>query len=302
MDFWTVIFQIVNFLIFAGILHHLLYRPVKTMMQKRRETMESKLEEARQERQEAEKLNKEAQKQAEELDEKSDAILQNTREQAEAEKQDILQAAEEEARKQIARFRRNLNRERYETIESLAGELNDVLLHAISAILTQEGIDLNDAALDRLENQLHELDDQQRQQAWNTLVETEERTAVTCASALSDSQRKRLKAILASAFELEEVKLSLHTDAELVGGLEVTIGTLKIQAHWRQPLRDLLDQQLDKLRQELQTPDQATSLNENDEDKPETATANGSNGGQAERTVDSQPSNQDEAKQNKDNA
>jgi len=293
MDFWTIIFQIVNFIIFAGILHHLLYRPVKTMMEKRRETMESQLEEARQERQQADELKQEAQEQQQELDEKSDRILQDAREQAEEEKQKILKQADSEARKQIAQFRRSLNRERRETIEALVRDLNGVVLAALSTLLTQEGFDLNDAALDRLEKQLESLDDSQRQQAREAIAQEEQTITVVSASELGEKQQKRLKTILTSAFELDKVDLSLDTDSGLVGGLEVTVGSLQVQAHWRQPLQNVLEQELKSLHQNLQDEEQ----NENAEDKPAEETEPSDT-----HTEDNQSLPHDDARLNKDNA
>jgi F-type H+-transporting ATPase subunit b len=253
MDFWTIILQIVNFLIFLAILHHILYRPVTDMMRRRKEEMESEREEAHELREEARELRDEARKREEELEEKRGAILDEAREEAESTRDEIIGDAREAGRKRLERFRRTMLRERAESLRGLADDLAEAVLAALRRVLEEAAPDPAGHALGRVETMLKEADAAALQEARKHLEEQGEPVRVRSASELGYEQKQRLHKAVADALELDEPDLRWETDPELLAGIELTAGSLQVRADWAHPVREAIREETDALAAQVES-------------------------------------------------
>jgi F-type H+-transporting ATPase subunit b len=233
MTFWTYVGQIVNFLIFVAILYYLLYKPVRNIMRKRREEMESDLHEAEKQRAEAEELRKKAEEERRQLDEQRDEILQKARDEADQEKTERLEQVEDQARDRLERFRRIMEHERREVVGSVTDELRETIVKVCGHVLEDVQDVLINRAVDRAETLLGELSDEDRERAREALEEADKAVPVRFAGAVTDEQLDRLRKLITDALDVKKVELELDEDASLVAGLEVTLGHVRLEAHWR---------------------------------------------------------------------
>jgi F-type H+-transporting ATPase subunit b len=249
MSVWTYVGQIVNFLAFVVILYFILYKPVRRVMQKRKEEMEAELREAEKKLKEAERLQAEAEQQAKELDEKRESVLKEAREQAEAHRKELLEQAERQARERLERFRRIMEQERNELLDRITSDLRDTIVQVASSALRDASAGLSDRSLERIETLLEKMPEREVDGARKTLNDLENRVPVRSAAPLTDDQLNRLRTVLCDRLDVENVKLDVEEDPSLVAGLEVSLGHLQLEAHWRGMIEDALHKQQNKLKQ-----------------------------------------------------
>ena len=239
---WTYLAQIVNFLVFVAILYFLLYKPVGRMIKARRDQMEAERRDAEKKLAEAETLRAEAEQAAKELEEKRDAVLKEAREQAETQSKERLDQAEEQGRERLERFRRIMQQERTDLLDAVGAELRDTIVKVAGAVLG-DAADLADRGIERVEALLAELSDEQRESARQALAAPDARIEVTAAAKLTDPQLDRLKKAVGEALDLEDLAVAAKEDPALLAGLELTLGHVRLEAHWRGVIDDALKQE-----------------------------------------------------------
>ena len=104
LDVATVIFQIINFLFFFGLLYWLLFKPVTATIKQRRQQRERMLREVERERQAVSVQRAELDERLSRLDEESVTVIALARERAEEERRALLQEAREEQRNTSSGF------------------------------------------------------------------------------------------------------------------------------------------------------------------------------------------------------
>lgn len=249
MSFWTYVGQIINFLAFVLILHVLLYKPVRRLMQQRKDDMESQLREAENKLKDAAALRADTEKQARELDEKRDSILKQAREEAEAQRKELVEQAETLARERLERFRRIMNQERSEVLDTIIGDLRDTILEVAASALGDASAVLTGRALELVEKLLAEMPERELENARKAVHDLENRVQVRSAKPLADEEARRLKSALSEKLGVKELALEVAEDPSLVGGLEVAFGHIQLVAHWRGLIEDALQKQRDEIKQ-----------------------------------------------------
>lgn len=240
MNIVTTIAQIVNFLIFVAVLYYLLYRPVKRIMQARKDEMERDLREAEKKLAEAEALRLETEKRAEELEASREKILKDARDQAEAHRKETLKQAEQQARERLERFRRVMEQERSDLLEKVADELRETIISVSGAVLSDASERLAERGIERLEELLSGMPADDLDNARKALAESGNRVAVRAAGSLDEAQQKRLKELLGGKLGIEGLELEVEEAPELLAGIEVTMGHIVLSADWRRVVDDEL--------------------------------------------------------------
>ena len=232
MSFWTYIAQIVNFFIFVVILYFLLYKPVRSIMQQRKDEMEAELREAEKKLKEAEQLRAEAEKAAKELEDKRDAVLKEARDQAEAIRVELLKQTEQQGRERLERFRRIMEQERRELLDQISKQLRETIVQIAGAILGDASSGLAERAIARIGELLAAASEDERAAARRAVESAENRVEVHSAVDLDEAQTERLKNTIAEHIGIDNVTLNVTEDPSLLAGLEVTLGHVNLQAHW----------------------------------------------------------------------
>jgi len=122
-SWWTFLFQALNFVVLAYVLHRLLYRPLRAAVERRREAHARAQAEAEKARQEAEGVRKQLQAQLDGLDRDRREAVREARRQAEGERRKLLAEAEQAAQRRREESRQALGRERDEALAALRGEV-----------------------------------------------------------------------------------------------------------------------------------------------------------------------------------
>jgi F-type H+-transporting ATPase subunit b len=125
-NIWTVIFQIVNFIVLLVILKRLLYKPVREIMEKRRSAVERKMKDAEREGDEARKLKARHQEELDRLEERKAGLLSAMEEEARRERELLVRKAREESDGIVTRGKALLEEEK----RSAAREVRDRILES----------------------------------------------------------------------------------------------------------------------------------------------------------------------------
>ena len=112
IDWFTVIAQIVNFLILVWLLHRFLYKPILGAIEEREKRIASELEKAKTTEVEAAKQRDTFQQKNEEWDKQHEALLNKAREEAKNEKHALLEKARAEQETLRVKQRETLKSER----------------------------------------------------------------------------------------------------------------------------------------------------------------------------------------------
>ena len=112
IDWFTVVAQIVNFLVLVALMKRFLYRRLLRLIDERQQRIASRLAEAEQKRLQAERQTEQLRSQAAEQERQRDAMLVQCRQEADQQREELVQKARDSVRKLEARWRDDLERER----------------------------------------------------------------------------------------------------------------------------------------------------------------------------------------------
>jgi F-type H+-transporting ATPase subunit b len=219
---WTFLFQALNFVVLAYVLHRLLYRPLHEAIDRRRQATAEARAEAERARQEAESLQHRLREQLAEVELKRQAVIHEARQQAEADCRQ-LRAEEERSRQQ----RREealaaLERERTEAREALHAELVNGAVELTGRLLREAAErTLHRQLALRLAETLRQLPEDERQQL-RTQWRPEDGAVLEVAGALDEATRDELAAAVAEALGAR-VPLTVHDRPALLGGARLRL-------------------------------------------------------------------------------
>ena len=140
IDWWTLAFQAVNFLVLVWVLQHFLYKPVRRAIDKRRDEAEGAFTEARQREARADAAKADYVRKAEDLDAERRQMISELRQEADREKEKVLTAAREQAQEIVAAARAQVDEEQdalslayREKAAELAVEMSRALIEGAEA-------------------------------------------------------------------------------------------------------------------------------------------------------------------------
>jgi F-type H+-transporting ATPase subunit b len=224
----TVVFQIVNFLVLAGLLYLLFFKPVMRKVRERVAEKERLMAQLAEDQAEAARLRVELERRMADLDEETAQIISEARERAETERVAVLRHAQEEVEHVLVEAQTDAFRVRQQAVD----EFHDQLLEAILEISAQ--VVGRVAPADLHETMVRQLSDRIRDMGLHESARVEalrgERTpTVTISSArpLSPELQGLLVRTL-SALTDRTPRLELRTDPSLALGMRVRVGDMMV--------------------------------------------------------------------------
>ncbi|NJN67588.1 MAG: F0F1 ATP synthase subunit B [Chloroflexaceae bacterium] len=145
IDWFTVVAQVVNFLVLVYLLQRFLYAPIVRAMETREKRVLSRLEEARQQREEAEQERAAYHQKRQEWEAQHDQMLNAARKEANEERRRLLQEARDEGDRLTQRWHESLRRGKEEFLHHLRQRVSEQVLAVARRVLT----DLADADLEQ---------------------------------------------------------------------------------------------------------------------------------------------------------
>ena len=215
IDWFTVIAQIINFLILVFLLRRFLYRPILNAMQERERKVAERLESAKQERVHAEEERKRYEALSAELQQHAEQKKSEAKEEVAAWRKQNLQEARQDVDNAKQSWRKALEQEQ----QAFAAELREFTVRQSYAVAGKALHDLADSALEerlltrfiaRLEDGEVSLDK----------LKAEDELIVRSAFDLSDKMREQIAGAVQKSLG-RKIALNYETSPELGAGIEL---------------------------------------------------------------------------------
>jgi F-type H+-transporting ATPase subunit b len=138
IDWRLLIAQIINFTVLLFILYRFLYRPVLSVLEKRRERIEKSLEEAARVDAESKRFDQLKMQKVEEAKREAAKVMEETTVQAEQVKQSTLERTKQESEKIVTRAREQIASERESLFKGVQAEAADLVIGATEKVLREK--------------------------------------------------------------------------------------------------------------------------------------------------------------------
>jgi len=217
-------FQILNFLILCLILRKFLFKPVTGILDKRREELKNKLDEADKSQKQANETQAELEKEKKSLQQERSEILSKTRQEAEARSKEAEAALRSEVSEERQRIQEQMKREWDRATGELADNVAE-LVAGLSETLLKEMVqeEWQTRLVDQFQERVNGLSGEEREEFKNALAGNQGRLALRSGFPVPQEKRqtveKQVREVLEgiAAIEWEEAP-------ELLCGLEMQTG------------------------------------------------------------------------------
>ena len=257
IDWYTIIFQIINFMVLVFLLRRFLYGPIVKMMDEREQKIIQREEEAAEQKEKAAAEEEEYRKKNSELEMQEEEILEKARDEAGKEKQELLNKARAEVDENRRRWNEAFEREK----ETFINELRRRIGQQACTLARRCLQDLADARLEELTWQqflsmLKDLPAEERAELEKALTEGKGKLTLSSAFEPSEQNLEKLQSRLDEMMpQLSgQVDLQTKTDTSLLCGLELEAGGYRVSWNIESYLNGLEEQLLKELEQSGSAP------------------------------------------------
>lgn len=228
IDWFTVIAQIINFLILMGLLKHFLYDRIIAAMDERQRKVDERLADSEDQRKQAEEEKEELAGERRELDERRREMLDEAHREADKWRQDKIAETRREVEKLRDRWRRDIEREK----KSFVMQLKKLIGRETYALAGDFFGDLGDRELEkrligRFAGMVADLDEEERRSFVDGAEKNDGKVRVVSAFELDNEERRTVEQACSKILDIpHEVEFS--TDSEVILGLELQVAGYRI--------------------------------------------------------------------------
>lgn len=228
IDWFTVIAQIINFLILVGLLKRFLYKPILNAIKEREKKIKSQLEEAESKKQEAQEEKKVFEQKNEDFEDKKKKLMKKAIEESEEKRKELL----EEARKEAGKFRSQLKKSSEEDQQNLSQEIERKVQQEVFSITRKTlsdlaSLDMEAQTLNVFISRLKDLKEDEKKEFLEAFKSKSDPIRVRSAFELSSTQKTKIQKTVTDILGTE-TKFQYKTVPELVSGVELTANGFKI--------------------------------------------------------------------------
>jgi len=222
-NWWTFLFEALNFVVLVYVLHRLLYSPLRDAIDKRQQENVRAKTEAEQAHQAAAALQRQVREQLAAAEQQRQQLIHDAHEQAESERLKLLALAEQAAQQRQDELRQALEQERQEALKSLRGEVVAEALELTRRLLGQASDrTLHRQLILRLLETLSRLPESERERMRSDW-QADEGAVLETAQELDNETLGQINEAVTSLVG-KQVPLSSRTRPALISGLRLRIG------------------------------------------------------------------------------
>lgn len=227
-DWFTVIAQVINFLILVWLLKHFLYKPILNAIDAREKRVADELANAKSKEAEAEKEKEEFKHKNEEFDQQRAALLNKAKEEAKAEHQRLFEEVRKEASDLRAKQQEALRDDEQNLIRELSHRTQQEVFNIARKVLQDlAGTSLEERTVDVFAQRLRNLKSEEKKQLASALSTSPGQVLVRSAFDLPQAQQDLIKKTIEETLGIE-IQPKFETAPELVNGIELTTNGQKV--------------------------------------------------------------------------
>jgi len=237
IDWWTLALQAVNFLVLVWLLWRFLYRPVREVIEKRKELAEQAFAEADRHKLEADAARQRFEEDRAALAQERQELLKKIHEELEAERHKVLEEAREKADELLQAAGESIAQERKAALTELREQVTALAVELASGLLRKAESNASSGLfLEQLERQLGDLPAEERERLQKDLAADGARLTVVTAAPLTPEDQDQWAGRLAACLG-EAGKTDFATDPEILGGAELRFPHAALKLTWADQLR-----------------------------------------------------------------
>jgi F-type H+-transporting ATPase subunit b len=241
IDWWTLFLQTVNFLLLVWLLQHFLYKPVRAVIEKRRELAEQALLKAEAAEKEASEEKATFEAKSEELEKTREASLEKAQESAEADAKRIVAQARKQAEGIVAEARKAAEDSRAEALATVKQDIVETAVKIAGTILRKTAnSDLNDVFLSRVLDEIGALSKEDRARIDADIAARGAPVEVATSMKLTKGERDAWAKALRERLNLKRAP-SFTMSPDLLGGAELRFPHATVRFAWSDQLSKAAD-------------------------------------------------------------
>ncbi len=242
LDNFTIIAQLINFLILIWLLKRFLYGPLLTAIDAREQRLRDQQNLAQQKQEAAKRKEQELVQQQQEFEKQQTQLLLDAHNQAETERQQLIDQARRDIAKLRSQWQQRLTAEHQELTNRLRKQTEATMLQTLGTMVTKlTSHNLQQAAVATFIERLTMLDDEQKKLLYGAPSAQREAYQVVTARDLTAAEKERLEETINAGAGVAQ--FHYQTNNKLLCGLELHHGGHKLS--WS------LASHLDHLQQQL---------------------------------------------------
>lgn len=229
VDWFTVIAQILNFLVLVWLLKRFLYKPVLNAIDEREKKIASELEDAALHKAEARKEKEKFLQKNKTFDDELDTKMEEVRQKIESKKQRLFEEARLESEALQAQLKVSLEKQEDDIKERIKLKTKEEVLAIAGKILSDiADVDLEEQIIRVFIDKIKNLDEAEKSKLLEALHTTHGKVKIISAFELSDASKKQLQTVLR---ELKaDLDISYELNSKIVSG--VVLETQNFQLSW----------------------------------------------------------------------
>ncbi|WP_316347439.1 hypothetical protein [Desulfuromonas acetoxidans] len=240
LDTFTIIAQLINFLILVWLLKRFLYKPLLDAIDKREQRLRDKQQEAEQREQQAQELQKQLIAQREELEQNRQQALDDIRTEAATLKQHLSEQVRRDVDNKRQVWHDQLCSEQEAESLRIRQRIENELLSSLQHMLEQlADRSLEQQSLRVFMDKLHHLDDTEKQELTTALASASKPPRLVTSAPLEDQEQQWISEQLHQALDCKNVVF--ETQADLLCGAELLTDGHKVSWTLASQLADLSD-------------------------------------------------------------
>ncbi len=222
-NWWTFIFQIINFAVVAFLLYRLLFKPVKEIILKRQEKLQAEKDALEKEKSTIAELKRQLYERLNKLDELKKSMIEETRAEALLERQRILEETSKEIEAKWRAFEKQLEEKRIKLEEELKKDAIELTRELSTGLLNSVWNEqLNESFIRKTLQDIQSLETKEIEEILigsnNCVVE------VSSASVLKEQIKKEISETVEAVFRCQ-AKISYRVIPEYIGGISIRINS-----------------------------------------------------------------------------
>jgi len=193
INWFTVIAQLINFIILVFLLKRFLYQPILNTMHKRQKHIESQWQEAEQEREKAKKEASSYRRQQQQLNERRNALMSEAKEKAEQHRQTLVKNARDEVDQIQAKWQASVRRKQRLFFDRLQEKVSEKTVEITRKILFDLAeISLEQQVVSRFIGNLQNLENSERETIAQALEQSPEPILIRSRFELSEETQNQI--------------------------------------------------------------------------------------------------------------
>lgn len=254
IDWATIAFQVVNFLVLAGALYYFALRPVMERVRERRAERRETMKQIREDREEAHRVRERLEARLSDAEAEAEDIVTEAQKRAEAQRQQMLADVEEDIEEMLVDAQDDVEHMRQQAVDEFHDELIDAILDVGTTMIKQTAPEeVHDSLVSELNDRIWEMGRQEMERVRAFRRSLGERTPtahVTTADTLSSEQQGELARTL-TALADRAVDIQIEKDPSLGAGLRVRLADIVVDNSIAGRMKELRGQASDALHQRL---------------------------------------------------